>query len=99
VKASYRLKNGMVKETELLISGWWGIARKINYSFELGVAYCWCAGAGLDFSFWPFIYAFFLTVLLIHRIYRDEDKCRTKYGKAWTEYCKLVPYRLIPYVF
>lgn len=28
-------------------------------------------------------YAVFLVPLLIHRIYRDEDKCKKKYGKYW----------------
>lgn len=33
------------------------------------------------------------------RAYRDEVKCAAKYGKFWTQYCELVPYRVIPYVY
>eukprot|EP01120_Amphizonella_sp_Union-15-10_P013210 TRINITY_DN6108_c0_g1_i1.p1 TRINITY_DN6108_c0_g1~~TRINITY_DN6108_c0_g1_i1.p1 ORF type:complete len:462 (-),score=55.89 TRINITY_DN6108_c0_g1_i1:4-1389(-) len=32
-------------------------------------------------------------------LYRDDKWCHSKYGKAWEEYRKIVPYRLIPYVF
>jgi len=29
---------------------------------------------------------------------RDDEACREKYGKDWDKYCKLVPYKIIPYV-
>lgn len=49
---------------------------------------------------WPcFIYVPFLFILLVHRIFRDEDKCRAKYGKGWDLYCGVVRYRLIPGIF
>jgi 7-dehydrocholesterol reductase len=98
VKASYTMADGKKKETFLLVSGWWGIARKINYTFELLATYLWCSPAGLS-SGWPLLKFFFLFVLLLHRIYRDEGKCKDKYGKAWITYCKKVPYRLIPYLY
>lgn len=82
-----------------MTSGWWGVARKINYTFELVAAFLWSVPAGFQYGVWPFLYFIFLVVLLVHRVYRDESKCRDKYGKDWIEYCKVVPYRLIPYVF
>lgn len=30
---------------------------------------------------------------------RDEHSCKQKYGLAWDQYCKIVPYRFIPYVY
>ena len=33
------------------------------------------------------------------RTFRDEEKCRAKYGSGWTEYCSQVQYRMIPFVF
>jgi len=99
VKASYTLADGKKKETPLLVSGWWGVARKINYTFELLATFFWCSPGGFQYGAWPFLKFLFLTILLIHRIYRDETKCREKYKKGWTDYCKRVPYRLIPFLY
>jgi len=35
----------------------------------------------------------------MHRLNRDEEKCARKYGKDWEQYCSIVKYRLIPYVY
>lgn len=48
---------------------------------------------------WPFLYIIFLTCLLVHRTFRDEEKCAVKYGHNWERYCREVPFRLIPHVF
>ena len=34
--------------------------------------------------------------MIIHRALRDIQRCRAKYGKAWAEYEKQVPYMFIP---
>jgi protein-S-isoprenylcysteine O-methyltransferase Ste14 len=44
----------------------------------------------------PYLYVSFLTVLLVYRGYRDDLRCREKYGRAWDDYCTRVPYRMIP---
>ncbi|CAL8074258.1 unnamed protein product [Orchesella dallaii] len=98
IEVSYKTADGQQKTSKLLISGWWGVARKINYTFELLAAFLWSVEAGLQYGVWPFLYFLFLTALLIHRVFRDEEKCKTKYGKGWDEYCAKVPYRLVPYV-
>ncbi|KAG8630077.1 hypothetical protein KVT40_001696 [Elsinoe batatas] len=46
-----------------------------------------------------YFYMLYFTVLLIHRELRDEEKCRKKYGADWDEYCKKVPYKIIPYIY
>jgi Delta14-sterol reductase len=46
-----------------------------------------------------YFYLLYFAILLIHREMRDEEKCRRKYGKDWDEYCKKVPYRIVPYVY
>lgn len=99
IPVSYTTAEGRKKNSELLVTGWWGVARKTNYTFELSAAFLWSAEAGLSYGVWPYLYFFFLTTLLIHRISRDEEKCQEKYGKGWNEYCEKVPYRLIPYVY
>lgn len=47
----------------------------------------------------PYFYVLYFTALLVHREARDEQQCLQKYGRAWQEYCKRVPYRIIPYVY
>jgi delta24(24(1))-sterol reductase len=34
--------------------------------------------------------------MIIHRAFRDIQRCKAKYGKSWEEYEKLVPYLFIP---
>jgi len=98
IKANYRTDTGELKESILLASGWWGVSRHFHYIPELTVAFLWCLPAGFD-SILPYSYFIFLAILLTHRSIRDDKKCRLKYGKYWEEYCKLVPYKIVPGVF
>lgn len=34
--------------------------------------------------------------MILHRAYRDIQKCSAKYGEAWKEYERQVPYLFIP---
>jgi protein-S-isoprenylcysteine O-methyltransferase Ste14 len=71
------------------------ISRHINYTFELLATYAWAPP--LQFThILPYFYSLFLTALLLHRVVRDEERCALKYGKPYDEYCKKVPYRIIP---
>jgi Delta14-sterol reductase len=84
--------------SKLLISGWWGLARHINYTGDWIMALSWCGVTGINSPI-PYFYAVYFAVLLWHREMRDEHKCRNKYGKDWDRYCKLVPYRFVPGVY
>jgi len=81
----------------LLASGFWGVARHLQYSFELTAAWSWglLANPYVNGPL-PLFYAAFLTILLIHRAIRDEEKCRKKYGADYEKYAALVPYKIIP---
>lgn len=57
-----------------------------------------CLACGFEHIL-PYFYIIFMTVLLVSRVYRDHDRCAGKYGKYWDQYCKVVPYKLIPYIF
>lgn len=88
------------KKSLLLCSGFWGVARHFQYSFELTAAWMWGMLAN------PFVngviplgYCTFLTWLLIKRARRDHERCERKYGKYWQEYCKLVPWKILPGVY
>ena len=37
--------------------------------------------------------------MIVHRALRDVERCRIKYGKAWEEYERRVPYIFIPVSF
>ncbi|KAI8924182.1 ergosterol biosynthesis ERG4/ERG24 [Entophlyctis helioformis] len=81
----------------LLTSGWWGYARKIHYTADLTMALAWGLDAGFG-SIIPYFYIIFFSLVLIHRVTRDMERCSKKYGKDWDEYCRRVPYVFIPYV-
>ena len=72
-----------------------GYARKIHYSCDLFFALSWGAVTGLRSPF-PWFYPIFFTAMIIHRTIRDVKRCRKKYGKAWEEYERQVPYLFIP---
>lgn len=95
IHAEYTTETGEHKENLLLASGFWGISSHFHYVPELCAAFIWSCSTGLQY-FSPFFYLFFLTVVLVHRSFRDEMKCSQKYGKYWQEYRKLVPYKIIP---
>eukprot|EP00592_Proboscia_alata_P014535 CAMPEP_0194395268 /NCGR_PEP_ID=MMETSP0174-20130528/124328_1 /TAXON_ID=216777 /ORGANISM="Proboscia alata, Strain PI-D3" /LENGTH=599 /DNA_ID=CAMNT_0039191183 /DNA_START=65 /DNA_END=1865 /DNA_ORIENTATION=- len=85
------------KKSLLLASGFWGMARHFQYFFELTAAWSWCALANpVVNGVLPLFYACFLTYLLIDRAERDSKKCHAKYGVYYEEYCKLVPYKIVP---
>eukprot|EP00980_Cylindrotheca_fusiformis_P016177 scaffold4809_cov116-Cylindrotheca_fusiformis.AAC.1 len=85
------------KTSLLLASGCWGVARHFQYFFELTAAWSWCLLTNpMQNGILPFFYAIFLTYLLIDRANRDSEKCHLKYGKYYEEYCKLVPYKIVP---
>jgi 7-dehydrocholesterol reductase len=88
------------KTSLLLASGFWGVARHFQYFFELLAAWSWCLLANpVANGVIPLFYAAFLTCLLIDRAKRDSQKCHLKYGKHYQQYCKLVPYKILPGVY
>ncbi|KAI9322087.1 ergosterol biosynthesis ERG4/ERG24 [Dichotomocladium elegans] len=84
--------------SRLLISGWWGKARHINYFGDWLMSVAWCLPCGFD-SIVPYFYCIYFAILLIHRERRDDEKCRRKYGADWDRYCSAVKYRIIPYIY
>lgn len=98
ISVTYRLANGESRQSQLLASGWWGVARRFNYTADLigCAAYGLACGFG---SFIPYIYLLFMMILLVQRCQRDEAYCHEKYGEQWLEYCRKVPYRFIPGIY
>ncbi|OMH85727.1 7-dehydrocholesterol reductase [Zancudomyces culisetae] len=98
IRAEYRTADGKPHKSILLTCGFWGLSRHFNYVGDLLMCFAFGASCA-SFDFIPFYYLFYMTVLLVHRISRDNDRCRLKYGVYWDEYCRRVPYKLIPYVY
>ncbi|XP_068433760.1 delta(14)-sterol reductase LBR isoform X2 [Clinocottus analis] len=82
----------------LLVSGWWGVVRHPNYLGDLFMALAWSLPCGFSHLL-PWYYMIYFIILLVHRDARDMSACRRKYGSAWDEYCRTVPYRIIPGVY
>ena len=120
--------------SRLLVSGWWGRARHINYLGDWIMSWAYCLPTGIAGyvlqntaalgtnlkpvaaeqpilsvvvqgeargwgMFVTYFYMLYFAILLIHRERRDEEKCRAKYGADWDEYCKRVPWRIVPYIY
>lgn len=84
--------------SKLLIEGWWGLSQHINYLGDWLIGLSWCLPTGFQTPL-TYFYVIYFASLLIHRQTRDEMKCRAKYGQDWEEYEKLVPYKIIPYIY
>merc|ERR1712060_244710 len=90
------------RPSQLLVSGWWGLARKINYTGDWLMALAWsmttgCPFLGGDWSIITYFYPIYFAILLIHRAGRDDHFCSQKYGDDWKEYKRRVPYVFVPY--
>lgn len=95
--AYYTTKEGLTKQSLLLVSGWWGITRHFHYVPEIASAFFWSVPALFE-NFSPYFYVCFLTVLLLDRTFRDDKRCAEKYGESWDKYCEIVPYKIIPFL-
>ena len=80
---------------KLLVDGWYAFARKMQYTGDIMMALCWGMATGFT-SLLPYFYALFFTAMITHRQWRDEIRCRDKYGKYWKEYTDLVPNVFLP---
>ena len=82
----------------LLVSGFWGIGRHLNYTGEICVYLSFALTSG--FASWaPYVLPAWLAILLSHRSRRDERRCRAKYGELWRRYKARVPYSMVPFVY
>jgi 7-dehydrocholesterol reductase len=98
IRAQYSTLDGQVRESLLLVSGWWSIARHIHYVPELAAAAAWTFPTGFTHLL-PWAYWIYLFGLLVDRAMRDERRCLAKYGKAWNKYVERVPWRIFPGIF
>jgi Delta14-sterol reductase len=92
-------KTPVLLDGRLLISGFWGIGRHVNYTGEILVYFSIALCAGM-ISYVPYILPFSLSILLAQRAHRDDQRCRKKYGEQlWQKYCRTARFRMIPLIY
>ncbi|KAL7753080.1 hypothetical protein RI367_001532 [Sorochytrium milnesiophthora] len=105
IRPKYTTSDGKEHHSILLASGFWGLSRHFNYLGDLAISLSMCLACGLPYPLsaqghlLPYFYIIYMTILLVGRIYRDDARCRGKYGPYWDQYCKVVKYKLIPFIF
>ncbi|GAA2636611.1 7-dehydrocholesterol reductase [Actinomadura fulvescens] len=98
IQARYATGDGQSRQSLLLVSGWWGVARHFHYLPEMVLALAWSLPAGFGHLL-PYVYPIFLGVLLVDRAGRDDRRCQDKYGAYWNEYRRRVRWRVVPRVY
>ena len=83
----------------LLVNGFWGISRHINYCGEILMASGIILCTGHPSLIGPWLYPLYYIILLLTRQRDDDKRCTLKYGELWKEYKKKVPYRIIPFIY
>jgi protein-S-isoprenylcysteine O-methyltransferase Ste14 len=86
-------------QNTLLVNGFWGLSRHINYLGEIGMATGIVLCVGYPAMIWPWLYPVYYVLLLFPRQIDDDKRCAIKYGPLWEQYKKKVPYRIIPYIY
>jgi delta14-sterol reductase len=87
------------EDKQLLCSGFWGLSRHVNYLGEILMALGLALALGYPGVIGPWLYPLYYVALLFPRERDDDRRCRDKYGSLWQEYCRRVPYRIIPWVY
>ncbi len=83
----------------VLVSGFWGLSRHINYLGEITMATALTLSLGWPKSLGPWLYPAYYVALLFPRQYFDDERCAKKYGPLWDSYCQKVRWRIIPFVY
>ena len=80
------------------MSGFWGLARHVNYLGDWVMALAWSLACGFG-ALLPYFYPIWFAFLLVTRERRDDRWCARKYGADWEAYCERVPWRILPRIY
>lgn len=83
----------------LLINGFWGLSKHINYLGEILMAVGIALSVGYPGMIWPWLYPLYYVALLVPRQMDDDKRCAAKYGDLWQTYSEKVKYRIIPFLY
>jgi len=84
---------------QLLCSGFWALSRHINYLGEILMALGLTLALGYPGALAPWLYPLYYVGMLASRQHSDDERCAEKYGELWQEYCRRVPYRIVPWLY
>jgi delta14-sterol reductase len=86
-------------EHKLLVNGFWGVSRHINYLGETIQAVAVALVSGY-FGLWMvWLYPIYYVGLFLSRQADDDKVCRAKYGELWDEYSAKVKYKIVPRLY
>ncbi len=84
---------------QVLVSGFWGVSRHVNYLGEFLMATGLALSLGYPAHIGPWLYPLFYVALLVPRQIDDDRRCAEKYGALWKAYVARVPYRIVPGIY
>jgi protein-S-isoprenylcysteine O-methyltransferase Ste14 len=80
----------------LLVNGFWGGSRHINYLGEIIQAVAIALAPGYFGVWMVWLYPLYYIALFVSRQLDDDVICREKYGELWDQYTSRVKYRIVP---
>jgi len=83
----------------LLVNGFWGVSRHVNYLGEILMAIGIALSVGYPGILWVWLYPLYYVGLLLARQIDDDKRCSSKYGDLWNVYTGKVKYRIVPYLY
>ena len=85
----------------LLVNGFWGKSRHINYLGEIiqALAIAIVIGFPEAIAWLALLYPAYYIFLMVTRQIDDNKICKKKYGELWDQYTKKVKYRIIPFIY
>ena len=86
-------------ERKLLVNGFWGVSRHVNYLGEILMATGLALALGHPGQLGPWLYPLFYVALLVPRQIDDDRRCAAKYGALWGAYVKRVRWRIVPGIY
>ncbi|HUM10002.1 MAG TPA: DUF1295 domain-containing protein [Myxococcaceae bacterium] len=86
-------------EGRVLVSGFWGLSRHINYLGELLMSSALTLSLGHPEVLGPWLYPLYYVALLVPRQLDDDRRCGEKYGPLWKTYRQRVRWRIVPFIY